>query len=258
MDFVWQYILVDSAWYKIGIFNEIEYSMRSVKQNFQGDARLFVVGDKPEVSMDFIHIPGYPRYTEHPSKRAGYRQHVDQYYKKLAMVESDEIEDNFALMYDDIFMLKPFDEDELKINWARAEVKVIDSYLRSPGRMGDLSYKEIWRATYEGIKLMRDMQGLPTYDWETHTPRYFNKEKLKWVLSKSDFIGNPRIISAIYDGLYAENTQIITPDIQADLWADNHNVDLDVEFSKRYMNIHDNAIIGKFIEHMENMFGKCN
>lgn len=258
MDFVWQFIVKDSAWYKMGIFNELEYSIRSVIKYYHGDYRLIVVGDKPDVSMDVIHIPGYPRYEQHPSGRAGYRQHVDQYFKKLAMVESDLIGDEFVVMYDDMFLLQPTTKDDLKINWAKAEVDVIDDYLRSDIRRGDLSYKRIWRSTYEGVKMIRDFKGLKTYDWETHTPRYFEKEKLDKILHTFDFINSPRIVSGIYDGMYAENTQIITPEIHSDLYTDNHNIDLDKEFEKCLMNIHDNAIVSDLIKHMEQKFGKCS
>jgi len=253
MDFVWQYIYGDSAWRRIGLFNELEYSIRSVKKNFQGDYRLFVVGDEPPIShKDVIHIKGYPRVDRHPSQQ---RQTVDQFFKKKAMVESDLIGENFVMMYDDMFILQPITEHDLKINWALAEIDIIEDYMRSPIRKGDITYLRVWKDTYEGIKMMRDLKGLKTYDWETHTPRYFNKEKLKKIIDSVDFEKNPKIVSSIYDGLYAENTQIITDEIQSDMWSYKPGLDFDKEFSKIYMNIYDDVIVIPFIDHMVKMFG---
>lgn len=252
MDFVWQYVYGPSAWRKIGLFNELEYSIRSVKK-YGPEGRYFVVGDKPDISHeDVIHIPGPPRVVGHPSKQ---KQHIDKLRKMTEMANNPLIGDEFVLMYDDIFLLKPTTAEDLKINWARAEVNIIDEYLKSPIRMGDASYKKIWRATYEYIWMIRYSDGKKTYDWETHTPRYLEKEKLKDLLGRFDFETNPKIVTALYDGFHETNTQIINSDIQADLWTHKPGMDFGPEFEKQYMNIYDDVIVPEFIGKMEEKFG---
>lgn len=256
MDFIWVYVFKDSASQKIGIFDELEYSIRSVEKNYTGDYRLFVVGDEPHIPHEgVIHIP-CPRVTEYKDKASNVT--VDQYEKFRAAASSDLVGDEFVIMYDDIFILKPTSRDDLMINWARAEIESIDEYIKNPIRTGTISYLRIWRNTYEGVKMLRDFRGLKTYDWETHTPRYVQKDKFKDVLSKSDYRANPRLITAIYDGLYAENTQIITREIQSDMWAHSNSTDFDKEFSRHYMNIFDDIIVREFVDHMEKHFGKCS
>lgn len=255
MDFVWVYVFDDSASYKKGIFDELEYSIRSVEKNYQGDYRLFVIGDKPNIPHEgVIHIPGHPRATSFHTKAANVT--VDQYYKFKAAVESDLIGDEFVIMYDDVFILKPTTDDDLKINWARAEIDSIDEYCHSPIRSGTLSYLRIWKDTYSGIKMLRDFRGLKTYDWETHTPRYVEKDKFKAVLDSADYAKNPKLLTAIYDGFHAENTQIITKEIQSDMWTHKPDLDFDLEFSRHYMNIFDEVIVKEFVDRMEAMFGK--
>ena len=251
------YVFKDSASRKIGIFDELEYSMRSVEKNYIGEKRLFVVGDEPHIPHEgVIHIKGYPQYTAHTKK--GHNVTIDQYFKQKAMVESDQIGDEFVIMYDDIYLLKPTTREDLMINWARMEIDSIDDYIRNPIRTGTTSYLELWRNTYEGVKMIREFKGLKTYDWETHTPRFFNKEKFAEVLAKGDFVDNPKLVPAVYDGLYAENTKIITADIQSDLWSHKPGMDFDLEFSRHYMNIYDDIIVPEFIKRMEERFGECN
>ena len=252
MDFVWQYIYGPSAWRKIGMFNELEYSIRSVKKYFP-DPRCIVLGDEPiGLKQDVIHIPGPSRVDEHYSKQ---KQHVDKLRKMTEMANNPLIGDEFVLMYDYIFLLKETSLEDLKINWARAEINNIDDYMKSGLRLGDRSYKKIWRATYEFIKMIRDSEGKKTYDWETHTPRFINKAKLRELLNKWDLETNPKIVTAIYDGYHADNTKIITKDIQSDLWTHKPGMDFDKEFNKHYMNIYDDIIVPEFVDKMAQKFG---
>lgn len=248
MDFVWQYIYGPSAFRKLGTFNELEYSIKSVMQNVK-DARCIVVGDEPRVSMDVIHIPGPPQVTDDPVSRQ--KQHVDKIYKMTEMANNPIIGDEFVLMYDDVFIMQPTTIEELKINWARAEIVYMEDYLKSGIRKGDYSYRKIWRSTYEFIKMDRARRGEKTYDWETHTPRYLEKAKLKALLDEYDLLNMPMIVTALYDGLHAHNTQIINSDIQADLWTHKPGMDFDKELSKQYLNIYDDVIVPEFIEKMK-------
>jgi len=254
MDFVWQYIYEPSAWRKMGIFNELEYSIRSVLHNVK-DARIIVVGDKPPVSMDVIHIPGPPQVKQSPSCSLEKSCTIDKLNKMIAMANSDEVGDEFVLMYDDMFIMQPTTVEDLKINWVKSEITNIEEYLKSPVRTGDTSYKRVWLSTYEFIKMIRDSEGKKTYDWEAHTPRYFVKEKLKDILNKFDLISNRKLAPAIYDCYYAENSQIITTDVQSDLWTHKPGMDFDELLSKQYLNIYDNVIVPEFIEKMKSMFG---
>ena len=252
MDYVWQYLYEPSFFRKGGLFNELEYSIRSVKKNAP-PGRYFVVGDKPPVSHeDVIHIPVAPTLEGRDIAQKNCR---DKFTKMSAMAYSDEIGDTFVLLCDDNFIMQPVTVEDLKINWARAEIKSIDEYIRSEIRTGTTSYKRTWRSSYESVKLLRDMKGLKTYDWETHTPRFLVKEKLKYVVSTFDFVDDPKHVTAVYDGLYAENTQIITSEIQSDLWAHQPKMDLRALLDVPYLNIGDDIIVPEFIQIMEEKFG---
>ena len=248
MDFVWQYVYEPSFFRKAGIFNEIEYSIKSVRKNFP-DCRCFVVGDDP--GFDTIHIPSPPQVKGPQSTQP---QHVDKLQKMSIMANHPDINEEFVLMYDDIYLMKPTTVDDLKINWARAEVGSIAEYLKSGIRTGDRSYRNVWRDTYEYIKMVRYENGEKTYDWETHTPRYLEKTKLKGVIKKIDPL-NPVIVTALYDGYYAHNTKIIDETVQTDIWSHTPGMDFEKLLDVQYLNIYDNVIVPEFIEQMKKMFG---
>ena len=255
MDYVWQFLFEPSYYRKSGLFNELEYSIRSVKKNAP-PGRYFVVGDKPRVSHeDVIHIPVEPCLLGNSVIE---RHCSDTHNKMKTMAYSEEIGDEFVLMCDDNFIMQPTTVEDLKINWAKAEVKSIDMYLKSPFRTGTLTYRKTWRASYETIKVMRDIKGEKTYDWETHTPRYIVKAKLKHIIDTINFSGSSLQVLGMYDGFYADNTQIITPEVQSDLWTYTPGMDMEALLDKQYLNISDGAITPKFINIMEEKFGKCS
>jgi len=248
MDFVWQYAYDLSFYKKAGIFNEIEYSIKSVRKNFP-DCRCFVVGDDP--GFDTIHIQAPPQVTGPNSEQP---QHVDKINKMTVMANHPEINEEFVLMYDDIYLMKPTTVEDLKINWARQEVANIYDYVKSKTRTGDRSYKNIWSTTYEYIKMIRYEKDEKTYDWETHTPRYLEKTKLRGILKKIDPM-NPMIVTALYDGYYAHNTKIINTDVQTDIWTHTPGMDFEKLLDVQYLNIYDNVIVPEFINQMKKLFG---
>ena len=247
MDFVWPYIYGPSFYRKSGLFYELDYSVRSVRKNFKGEARCIVVGDDP--GLDVIHLKAPPRVET----RANHRE-VDVCRKMTVVANSPEVGDEFIMMYDDMFLLQPVDVDELRTAYGRTEVVSVSDYIRS--RRGSMDYKRAWKSTYEYVKTYRYRVGLATFDWETHTPRYFGKDRLKWLVKNFDLEDNPRLITGLHDGHEVMETTILDPAIHADLWTHTPDMDLDAEFAKRYMNLYDDAIIPGVIDRMKEKFGE--
>lgn len=78
---------------------EILYSVRSLALNMLDIGKVFVVGEKPPDLPGVIHIPASD-YTKIKWKNA--------YYKTLKACRDERISEEFLLMNDDFFMLKPF------------------------------------------------------------------------------------------------------------------------------------------------------
>lgn len=241
MDFVWVYISRESSYHKCGLFNELEHSIKSVQKFYQGEARCFVVGDDPK--LDVIHIP-VERFTEsHKQPR-----HMD-HMKKLDMLWESDINEEFILMYDDIFILQPTTKEELQITYGKAEVDDPEEYVKT--RKGTVPYKRLWLSTYDYIKPFREISGLKTYDWETHLPRFWEKTKLKGIIDKYNLRRVPRIVGSLYAAEHSKETVVLPDDLQADLWTHKPGMDFNVPFAKKYMNIYDNVIIPEFVDKMK-------
>ena len=261
MDFVWIYAKKFSAYYKSGLFNELDYSIRSVRKNFQGDARCFVVGDDP--GLDAIHLKAPPLVTHDPINKEPVN--LDLLNKMEAIIDSHKVNEEFILMYDDIFILKPTTKEELKQEYGRCEVVNPSNYIQT--RNGGRPYKKLWVSTYDYIVPFRLQKGLKSYDWETHLPRFLEKKKLKWLINALNLRDIPKIPTSLYSaGCYIAadefkdceipETLVMPPDLQSDIWTHTPGMDLEAEFNKKYMNIYDDVLVPEFLERMYDAFGK--
>jgi hypothetical protein len=237
MDFVWIYIKSLSAWDKTGLFNELEWSIKSVRKNYGKDVRCFVVGDDPGLP-DIIHVPAQRIEI---SKR-GYSRHFDVIRKLQAVLPL--LGPEFVLMYDDIFILHPITKDQLKTVYARCQVEDIDKYVRT--RVGDMSYKGAFRNT---LIYIRDSFGREDiYDWETHLPRYFVTEGIRKLIYSLRLDQQAYFITSLYPAYYSNKPDLNWQGIQSDMWTWGPGLDLDKEFSKQFLNIGDDALVNPVID----------
>jgi len=248
MDFVWIYAKRFSAWYQSGLFNELDYSIRSVRKNFRGDVRCFVIGDDP--GLDCIHLPAPP--VVEIDEINGLPQHVDNMNKMKVLLESG-VNEEFVIMYDDIFILKPTSREEIMTTYGRCEVTKPNEYIRI--RDGGTPYKGQWLQTYNYILPFRLTKGLKTYDWETHLPRFMEKTKLKELIDTYNLVNIPMIYTSMYSAHYGGETTIIPEGFQSDIHTHVAFMDFDPEFDMHYMNIGDGVIVPEFIDRMVKLFG---
>ncbi len=251
MDFVWIYVKQFSFWDRSGYFNELDYSIRSVRKNYQGDVRCFVVGDIPTPMLDIIHVPApdvVMKDTVHKQPR------LMDLNNKFTTILGSEINEEFVLMYDDIYMLKPTSKKEIMTTYGVCEVTDPLAYIKT--RMGGRPWKELWLATYNYIVTDRHSKGLKTYDWETHLPRFMEKTKLKWVFDNLNVDKIPRIHTSLYPAYFSEETKVIPEGFLSFLYEHTPGMDFDAEFKKHYMNIGDNVIVTELVKKMHDEFGK--
>ena len=94
---------------------ELRLSLRTLEANGKNIGRLFIVGNCPDWVQNTIHIPAEDTYQS--SQNHAYKVIVACYRG---------ISDNFLLMNDDFFMLKPFDVGNYPY-YARGELKEYDN-----------------------------------------------------------------------------------------------------------------------------------
>ena len=79
-------------------------------------------------------------------------------------------------------------------------------------------------------------------------------DRLKYILKTFDLKNNPKIVTGLHDAYEVEETELITPDLQANLWTHRPGMDFDAELKKRYMNLYDDAIMPELIEKMKILY----
>lgn len=241
LDFVWIYVHGPSDYAKTGRFYELDYSIRSVKKHFKGEARCIVVGDDPE--LDVIHVP----VERVETSKWGYYRHFDQIRKLIAALEV--VGDDFVLMYDDIYLLKPLSKANLQQTYAKTEIFDLNEYFGQ--RNGDPSYKRCWMNTYNRIREFRD----DLWDWETHLPRYMESDKLEYVINKYNLERVDYLSYSLYAAEFTEQPKLITDKIQSEVleYAPLH-VDWEKTFGAKFLNSADDGISGEFISEMKKRF----
>ena len=234
--FVWPYILEPSFYNKGGIFNELEYSIKSVRK-FYPDCRCFVVGDDP--GLDVIHIPVERKRHE----VIQWERHIDQLAKFRAIIDS-EINEEFILMYDDTYFLQPITDKDLKVYYGYNKVDDVERYVRKWSR----TYAMLWKDTYRKIQDFRT----DIYDWESHMPKFLNKTGLENVIKEFKLEENNLISTSLFAAKYAKET-ILIEGLQYDLVSWPPTIDIDEGFKRKFLNIMDPAITFEFIDKIKSI-----
>ncbi|MBG7617283.1 MAG: hypothetical protein IZT57_02780, partial [Chloroflexi bacterium] len=192
----------------------------------------------PLVEVD--DVTGQPRQKDHLNKF-------------MTLLDS-EVNEEFVLIYDDVFILQPTTEEDIKTVYGRCEVTNPAKYIKT--RDGGTPYKRIWVDTYNHILPYRYSKGLKTYDWETHLPRFMHKEGIKWLIDTLFLRDIPKLMTGLYQAYYSGETLILPEGLQSDIYTHIPHMDFEKEFECKYMNIGDSVIVPSFIEQMVKMFGK--
>ena len=251
MNFVWFYAKQFSSWDKSGYFNELDYSIRSVRKNYQGDVRCYVIGDVPIPVLDVIHIEAPPVVMV--DKVTGQPRQKDHNKKYDVVLNTPEINEEFVLMWDDIYILKPTTRTQIATTYGRCEVTNPYEYIKT--RSGGRPYKQLWVATYEYILAYKKRQGLKMYDWEQHMPKFMEKGNLSKLMDDHYMRDIPKLVTGMYMAYYGGETTIMPEGFQADLYDHHPGLDFDKAFEAHHMNIGDNVIVPELVDRMIKRFG---
>jgi len=144
--------------YKKSRTRELELSIESLKNIKEWDGRIFIIGDKPDLIADYIHIP--IKYSW------GKESNVKSNDEICAYLTASDFLDYFIIMADDIYVLK-----KLKIEYFNRGT--LDDHAAS--RHTNDSYIRQLIATKEYLK----SNGKTNYSFEMHVPFLANSAQLK-------------------------------------------------------------------------------
>lgn len=172
---------------------ELRLSLRSLEKNARNMDKVFIVGNCPDWVQNVIHIPEEDTY-----------QAWSNHFRKVFKAIDNGISENFLLMNDDFYMMKPFDVDTYPY------------YVR----------KSIFNASQNGIyrqmlKNTCDLLNKKGYErplaYNCHVPIIYNKSKFNelrefWEKNKRDEIGfSPRILYGnmfVGDGIEVDDPKV--------------------------------------------------
>lgn len=185
--FIWLYL------HKEAKGDELRYSMRSVYQYFKGTPKITLVGDKPDWYCGH-HIP-MPRIQEVPDSR--FHSLFDTSHKLHTAIQRDDVADQFVVMMDDHYFLKPVTYNDLLVPRAQAGWKPRGSH-------------------WWDISITRTMQTLERYGksthlFETHLMHVFEREKLLQIFNTFNMHNVPLARNTLYGNIYREYPQNCNP-----------------------------------------------
>lgn len=167
---------------------ELRLSLRSVEKNARNVCRVFIVGNCPDWVQNVIHLPEEDTF-----------QPFSNHFKKVFRAIDGGISENFLLMNDDFYMMRPFDVDKYPY--------FIREKITNDNQGG--AYRQMLFNTFLFLKKQGVDEPLA---YNCHTPIIYNCKRFNvlrplWEEHKRDEIGlSPRII---YGNLFVKTGEVI-------------------------------------------------
>lgn len=198
MDFV--YICKD------GDNEELKYSIRSVVSSFP-DSNIWIVGGKPNwYTGNFIQVSQV------------FHKYRNAFENLKEISESKDINENFVLMNDDFYIMKPL--TQIETFHGLPLIEKVELYEKLNGRS---PYTKKLRMTYERLIKLGFNDPL---DYELHVPMPMEKEKLKEVLLQRDTFLWRSVYGNMFNvgGTYMEDVKVY---LNGALVAKSHDIKQD-------------------------------
>lgn len=171
---------------------ELRFSIKSVENNFDGKARIIVVGDKPQwYDGHFISVKQFKGIRDHTA-RMPYR---DTQSKIMKCAVSDEIDEEFVWIMDDCYMLNPTTIEDMRVprydTWYKVNTKT--------------TWHQLIRHTFAALK----KNGHSNLQYGTHLPHVFTKTKLRSMFEWYQFPGTLLLFEILYQNTYHTEAEAV-------------------------------------------------
>ena len=164
---------------------EISYACKSIKKFYQDKFKLFIVGDHPRFKgIEFINCPRI---------QSGKGREIDVFNKLQQTVKSNKINKNFVWIYDDIMFIDKVKPEDLQRPIAYDYVHDLKKYLE--GRKVSKGY---YQRKFAATMTILKKEGLPQWDYETHLPRTYDKDKAQYIIDKYKLLENVYLFATLY------------------------------------------------------------
>lgn len=168
---------------------ELRHSMRSIHKNFCGDIKISVIGDRPQWYTGH-HIPHTNR-----SLRVGglssFKPNQDTLRKMIQVCDSNEVDEEFVWMMDDVYFMNPITLEELR------EPRCDPWYSTKSNRV----WHKLIRASFAALRA----RGYETHQYATHLPHVFEKSKMRTAFQMFDMPDYLFLFEVIYGNVHRSN-----------------------------------------------------
>lgn len=235
-------------------FKELKFALRSIEKNLQlpdTDIRVVIVGNMP----DFVNPKKVKHIAIERKPVSPFPKCYDGNFKINTVILDPDTSDDFLVMYDDTYIIKPIDFSDLSVFLKNKRPK-------EP--RNNSKHTQLLKKTYDVL----DANGKLQANCETHTPRLINKANMIETFKKYYPIKNRLLFATLY-----YNDHFVTDDFKTiaknnkykigfygtvDDWSyasDLPAAELVEKISKyRYMNHDDAGLTDQLKEALEIMF----
>lgn len=187
--------------------NELRYMLRSLDKHckFDFDVVLYTTAKVEWFKGRQVIVPRvYPKQVlDHFAGKEHYENYYDVINKLRSILSDDLIKEDFVFIYDDVLLLTPLKESDIKQTYA------LDHYNNMKSTYDSLNKNKWVSTTSKSLEICKD-HSYALYVYETHLPRYYKKSQVKKMLDKHvpeiGFI--PYSTATVYYNMYYS-----TPDI---------------------------------------------
>lgn len=196
------------------IWEELSYSILSIKKFFKGDFEIWVYGDDPRIRG--VHWVKTERVVSIRGSKT-----LDINSKLLKISQNSLLPENFVYLYDDIIILRSCTEEDFKPSRAIDHVPKPGVYF-GPGAKPSHE----WISQFVKTLTILKEEKLPTWNYETHLARWYNREKVQQMVTKYNLLEEPLLFASLYFNNFCkepDETIFTNPDLKVGIY-DPHEI----------------------------------
>ncbi len=164
---------------------EIEYAIAGWKKHFKEDYLIVVVGENlPELDAEDVYCLESKRVE---AKEGQWRQHLDYVKCFRAVRDAFPDSDGFIFVADDCYAVNDFDISDVKL------LKMLE-----PDFEFNPESTNGWRRDKMKTKKALQLNGLPTRNFTTHLPYWFDWDKIEAIWALYDMDESSHVIEDLY------------------------------------------------------------
>lgn len=181
---------------------ELEFCLAGWRNHFKEDYLLVFVGENlPYIKGDDVFLVESERV---PAKKGMYRQHLDYVSCFRKVRKFFPKQKGFVFVADDCYAVNDFDLSDIKVL-----KQIADEFTGNP-------YMGGWQLDMARTRELLDREKLPSRNFTTHLPQWFEWDKLFALYDRYDMDNNSYVFENIYYNYYYPTRKPFTIDEERD------------------------------------------